>query len=245
MNEAFDPLNLLLLGVAVVIFLRLRSVLGRRTGNERPPVDPFARTERDRAKAPAATQDGKVVTLPQRDGRPSEPVAVMQNEEKAAVWKGYAEEGSAAAAGLDAIARADASFTPKGFLEGARAAYEMIVVAFAEGDRLTLRNLLSKDVFDGFSAALDEREREGLVNETTFVGIDQATITDARLVGRQASVTVRFASQLITTIKNRAGDVVDGDPKKIRDVVDVWTFSRDVKSRDPNWSLVATEAPSA
>ncbi|WP_342640606.1 Tim44/TimA family putative adaptor protein [Rhodoligotrophos ferricapiens] len=245
MTDAFDPLNLLLLGIAVVVFLRLRSVLGRRTGNERPPIDPFARNERDRAQATANAQDGKVISLPQRDNRKAEPTPISQGDDKAPVWKGYAAEGSAVASGLEAIARADANFTPKSFLEGARAAYEMIVMAFAEGDRLTLRNLLSKEVFDGFSAALDEREREGLVNETTFVGINEASIVDARLEGRQAFVAVKFASQLITAVKNRSGELVDGDPTKIRDVNDIWTFARDTKARDPNWSLVATEAPSA
>lgn len=246
MNEAFDPLNLLLLGIAVIIFLRLRSVLGRRTGNERPPVDPFKRKEDDRPAAPSRGQDGNVVHLPSHGPRSAdEPVRLDDDEEKAPIWKGFAKEGSSAALGIEAIARADANFAPKSFLEGARAAYEMIVMAFAEGDRLTLRNLLSKEVYEGFSAALDQRERDGHTNETTFVGINSADIVDARLEGRQAMVTVNFVCELITVVKDRNGTVVDGDPMKIQQVNDIWTFARDTSSRDPNWKLIGTEAPAA
>ncbi|MGF7158599.1 putative lipid-binding transport protein (Tim44 family) [Rhodoligotrophos appendicifer] len=244
MNEAFDPLNLLLLGIAVVVFLRLRSVLGRRTGHERPPVDPFARNERERTQPATVSQDGKVVSLPERDVRaPGSAANANVEDDRPPIWKGYATEGSSVAAGIEAIAAADPSFAPKSFLEGAKAAYEMVVTAFAEGDRQTLNNLLSAEVFEGFSAALDEREQEGQVNETTFVGIDDATIIDARLDRRQANVTIRFTSELITSTKDREGNIVDGDPKKVREVKDIWTFARDTSSRDPNWKLVGTEAP--
>jgi predicted lipid-binding transport protein (Tim44 family) len=153
-----------------------------------------------------------------------------------------AETGSAIAAGLDAIAAADSEFDPKHFLTGARAAYEMIVTAYAEDDRRTLKNLLSREVYDGFDAALTEREQRGETVESKFVSIDSADITSAELRQKNVQVTVRFVSQLITTTRDKGGAVIDGSAEKVTDITDVWTFARDVTSRDPNWKLVATEA---
>jgi predicted lipid-binding transport protein (Tim44 family) len=146
------------------------------------------------------------------------------------------------AAGLDAIITADGSFDAKHFLAGARAAYEMVVTAFAEGDRRTLKNLLSREVFEGFEAAITERERRGEKAETRFVSIDTAEIVGAELRGRSAQITVRFVSKLISVTRDRSGAVIDGNPEKVTEVTDVWTFARDVSSRDPNWKLIATEA---
>jgi predicted lipid-binding transport protein (Tim44 family) len=232
MNQAFDPLNLLLLAVAVVVFLRLRSVLGRRTGTERPPLDTTKLGRKPEAQ-------GNVITLPPRDpppARPSDP-----EEEIPPVWKGYAEEGSQLAQAFEQIAAADPSFSPKDFLSGAKPAYEMIVTAFAEGDKPSLKTLLSKDVFEGFATAIDSRERSGEKLESRFVGIDKAEIAAASLIAKRASITVNFLSQLISATRNRAGEVIDGDPAQIREVNDVWTFERDTSSNDPNWKLVATE----
>ena len=157
-------------------------------------------------------------------------------------WKGVAEPGSAVAAGLDAIVAADADFDPQHFLTGARAAYEMIVNAYAEGDRRTLKNLLSREVYDGFDAAIAEREKRGETVESRFVSIDSADIAGAEMRGRSAQVTVRFVSQLVSVTRDKQGNVVDGNADKVSEVTDVWTFARDVGSRDPNWKLVATEA---
>jgi len=244
MDQAFDPLNLLILAIAVVIFFRLRSVLGRRTGNERPPFDPFAarRTkngENGKAGRPEEAP-GNVITLP-RD-RPTE--AKPQDAEPATpVWTGYAEEGSPLAKGLEEVAAADRDFTPASFVAGAKVAYEMVVTAFAQGDKPTLKNLLSREVYDGFAGAIDNREKAGEKLESRFVGIDKADLVSADLTGRKAVVTVKFVSELISSTTNRAGEVIDGDPKQIREITDVWTFERDVGSRDPNWKLVATESP--
>jgi predicted lipid-binding transport protein (Tim44 family) len=210
--------------------------LGQRTGRERPPFDPYS--ARDTVRSPA---NDKVVALPTRPGTdtPPRPVEVVQPSER---WKGIAETGSNVAVGLDAIVAADPSFDPKHFLAGARAAYEMIVTAFAEGDRRQLRNLLSREVFDGFDSAIGEREARGETAETRFVSIDAATITGAELRARAAQVTVRFVSKLVSVTRDRSGAVIDGNADKVTDVTDVWTFARDVSSRDPNWKLVATEA---
>ena len=146
------------------------------------------------------------------------------------------------AQGLDAIVAEDPTFDLKHFLAGARAAYEMIVTAFAEGDRKSLKNLLSREVYDGFETAIREREGRGETAETRFVSIDKADITGAELRGRAAQITVRFVSQLVSVTHDRAGAVIDGSPDKVTEVTDVWTFARDLSVRDPNWKLVATEA---
>jgi predicted lipid-binding transport protein (Tim44 family) len=232
----FDIYTIIFLALAVFIFLRLRSVLGQRTGRERPPYDPYSASDTVRP----STNDN-VVALPGRGGegptKPAEPA-----EPPAERWKGIAEAGSAVAAGLDAIARDDRSFDAKEFISGAGKAYEMIVVAFAAGDRRTLKNLLSREVYDGFEAAIRDRESKGEKAETRFVSIDRADIIGAELRARTAQVTVRFVSQLISVTRDRNGNVIDGSPEKVTDVTDVWTFARDVTSRDPNWKLVATEA---
>jgi predicted lipid-binding transport protein (Tim44 family) len=237
MQDVFDFWWIIYATIAVVIFVKLRSVLGQRTGRERPPYDPYS--ARDAVRP--STNDN-VVALP---GRAAEPVP--KPVETAAVpaadrWSGLAEPGSAVAAGLDAIAREDKSFDGKHFIAGARAAYEMIVTAYAEGDRRTLKNLLSRDVYDGFEAAIREREAKGETAESRFVSIDKSDITDAELRSRTAQITIRFVSQLVSVTRDREGAVIEGSPEKVTDVTDVWTFARDLSSRDPNWKLVATEA---
>jgi predicted lipid-binding transport protein (Tim44 family) len=233
MRDVFDIYTIIFLALAVFIFLRLRSVLGQRTGRERPPYDPYA------AREPVRPAAEKVVALPNRAPEPAKPIEPEIPGER---WKGVAETGSAIAAGLDAIAAADSEFDPKHFLTGARAAYEMIVTAYAEDDRRTLKNLLSREVYDGFDAALTEREQRGETVESKFVSIDSADITSAELRQKNVQVTVRFVSQLITTTRDKGGAVIDGSAEKVTDITDVWTFARDVTSRDPNWKLVATEA---
>jgi predicted lipid-binding transport protein (Tim44 family) len=237
MPDVFDIYTIIFLALAVFIFLRLRSVLGQRTGRERPPYDPYS--ARDAVPSPATD---KVVTLPPRPAEaPQRPVEAAQPP--AERWKDIAESGSVVAAGLDAIAGAEPSFDAKHFITGARAAYEMIVTAFAGGDRRQLRSLLSREVFDGFDAAITERERRSETVETRFVSIDASTITAAELRNRSAAqITVRFVSKLISATRDRAGAVIDGNAEKVTDVTDVWTFARDIASRDPNWKVVATEA---
>jgi predicted lipid-binding transport protein (Tim44 family) len=240
MQNVFDIYTIIFLALAVFIFLRLRSVLGQRTGRERPPYDPYS------AREPVRPAPEKVVALPKR---PSEATAAKPAEPAAPApvaagdrWKGIAQPGSALAGGLDAIAGADSSFDPQHFLTGARAAYEMIVNAYAGGDRRTLKNLLAREVYDGFDAAIGAREQRGETVESRFVSIDEAEIAAAELRGKTAQVTVRFQCKLVTATRDKNGNVVDGNADKVTDVTDVWTFARDASSRDPNWKLVATEA---
>ena len=233
----FDIYTIIFLALAVFIFLRLRSVLGQRTGRERPPYDPYSA----RDIRPASSGD-KVVALPGRvpatdpAQKPAEPAEPVDR------WKGIAESGSALAGGLDAIVHDDPDFDAKHFLVGARAAYEMIVTAYAAGDRRELKGLLGREVYDGFETAIRGREQRGETVETRFVSIDSANFVAAELRGKTAQITVRFLSQLISATHDKNGAVIDGNPEKVTSVTDVWTFARDTGSRDPNWKLVATEA---
>lgn len=234
--EFFDFGTIFFLVAAVVIFYQLRNVLGRRTGNERPPFDPYT-AGRSRAEKEAAAGNEKVVALPRKRA-----AGEAAPEEGYAAIDAVAPPGSEVNKGLRAIKDADPSFDPKGFVEGARMAYEMIVMAFADGDRKTLKNLLSRDVYDGFVAAISERESRGEKVQSSFVGINKADIVAAEMKGSDAHITMRFVSELISATRDRAGQVIDGDPETVAEVKDVWTFARDTRSRDPNWKLVATEA---
>ena len=230
--EFLDLGTIIFMVAAVVIFLQLRNVLGRRTGNERPPFDPYT-AGRKRPAEPNASDN--VVSLPKRKG-PQEAVDQYVEIDQAAA------PGSELNKGMRAIRDADAGFQPKTFVDGAKMAYEMIVMAFADGDRKTLKNLLSREVYDGFVQAISEREQRGEKIQSSFVGIDKADIVGAEMKGSEAHVTMRIVSELISATRDGAGEVIDGDPETVAEVKDVWTFARDTRSRDPNWKLVATEA---
>jgi len=239
MRVVFDIYTIIFLALAVFIFLRLRSVLGQRTGRERPPYDTYS--ARDAVRTPASNDpNDKVVALPGRNQAetPSR-VPVADSAER---WKGIAEPGSALETGLNSIARRDPTFEVRPFLDGASAAYEMIVMAFAEGDKRQLKDLLGREVYEGFEAAINDREQRGETVETRFVSIDKAEIAGAEQRDATAQVTVRFVSKLISATRDREGKVIDGNPERVTEVTDLWTFARDVSSRDPNWKLVATEA---
>lgn len=237
-SAVLDIYTIIFLALAVFIFVRLRSVLGQRTGRERPPYDPYSR---DTARPPQPAGD-KVVSLPERNA--SLPGASTAADDKPAAfrWEGVAPEGSAVAAALDEVARLEPDFDAKHFLAGARLAYEEIVKAFAAGDRRKLKDLLAKDVYDSFVAAISDRESRGETMESQFIAIEQADLQDVTVRGRTAQITVRFVSKLISVTRGADGNVVDGSPDTVADVTDVWTFSRDLGTRDPNWRLVATEA---
>jgi predicted lipid-binding transport protein (Tim44 family) len=229
-----DIYTIIFLALAVFIFLRLRAVLGQRTGNERPPFDRTARN------AVQGAPDNKVITVPGKlieSGTSAPPADAGLAPER---WKGLAESGSALARGLDAIVAQDPAFDPRHFITGARSAYEMIVLAFANGDRRALRELLSSDVFDSFEAVIKDREKHEQKTETRFVSIDKAELVNAELRDRNAQLTVRFVSQMISVTRDKNGAIVDGNPDKVADITDVWTFARDTSSRDPNWKLVGT-----
>jgi predicted lipid-binding transport protein (Tim44 family) len=244
-----DLSTLVFLALAIAVAWRLRSVLGRRTDEDRARYERSKAEQAERARhAEAQTQpqsSDKVVQLPRRSGQPE--AAPMTGEERfredaEQAIRRFAGKNEALADKLLTLHRADSSFEPQGFLEGARQAYEMIVTAFAGGDRKTLRPLLASEVYDGFAGVMDEREARGERVEQSFIGIERVDLLDAEVKGSMAHVTVKFVSELISATLDKAGEIVAGDTKRINEVTDIWTFARDIGSRDPNWKLIATEA---
>ena len=229
---ANDFVTIFFLVAAVLIFFQLRSVLGRRTGNEKPPRDLYGSP--DSAASPNGPDAGKVVTLPRRD--------VVEDENRFAAIDAFAAPGTPLNESLREMNKADSSFNPKEFVNGARMAYEMIVMAFADGDRKALKGLLSREVYEGFDAAITEREAKGEKVKSTFVGIDKADIVHAETKGTEALITMRLVSQMISATYDQAGTLIDGDAETVAEISDLWTFARDTRSRDPNWKLVATES---
>jgi len=247
MNGEINLLTLLSLVVAIIAIVKLRSVLGRKTNDDEQRIEK-RRREASVQKTVASSQSDKVVALPRRE-REVEPsdsdVSVADVEARI---KSFAGEDTALATRLMDILRIDPKFDPDHFLRGARQAYEMIVTAFAEGNRRMLRDLLSADVLDSFSRAIGEREQRGHVIDQSFVGISKADILEAEVSPKGiASITVRFVSQLISATRDKSGSIIDGDEQRIKDVTDIWTFSRDISSKETrrnlNWKLVATQAP--
>ncbi len=236
MQQSFDITTIIFAALAIFVLFKLRSVLGTKTGNEKPPTDPFSRPQ---TPPPAASNESAtVIRLPGAAQVAAEPVAPPPSS--ADFYKGLADEG--AFTGLDAIRAADPAFDARAFLDGAKSAYEMIVTAFAAGNSNMLRDLLSKEVFDSFAAEIDARQQRGETVEMTFVSIDRARITEAQLRGGTAQISIDFLSKLITATRDRSGTVIDGSAEKVVDVTDLWTFAREVRARDPNWKLVATGA---
>ena len=204
--------------VAAFLVLRLRSVLGRRTGNERRR-DLFVRRARpapEKLSPVGEAANGGVALAP------------------------GASPHDAVAEGLNQIRRADPSFEPSRFLEGARTAFDMIVTAFANGDKVALRPLLSDEVFQQFATAIDERSAAKETLETRILRLDSADIVEGELSGRTAQVTMEAVSHQINVTRAMDGSIVDGDPEHPIEKTDYWTFARDTRSSDPNWVLVAT-----
>lgn len=210
---------LLLAAIAGFILFRLWSVLGTRTGHERSPDSPPVDARRTGGPAPAAANDaGKVVPLPR--SAPNYPAA--------------------AARGIADIEAADRSFSADGFMGGAAAAHEMVIEAFAAGDRTTLRPLLGDEVYAAFDGAIRDREAKGLKATTVVVKQNAPAIVSAALKGRTAELYLRYESELIQFSKTAAGEVAEGSESAVNRVIDRWTWARDVKSSDPNWKLVDT-----
>lgn len=213
--------------VAGLLVYRLRSVLGRRTGEERQRPNPFGNRP--------ANQDAadNVINLPDRMRAGTAPAATP-----------VVDAGPASlAAGLAQIKAADPTFDEKQFLQGARAAFLMIVEAFARGDTATLRPLLSDDVYENFASAIRDRAAAGETLETKVLEIKDVDILEAGVDKRVATVLIKFVTEQTNLVSNAAGTVIDGDPNRSLEVVDLWTFSRNTRSRDPNWFLVETNTP--
>jgi predicted lipid-binding transport protein (Tim44 family) len=204
-------------------------VLGMRQGSERPVE----------LAAPLRRAPGPVsAPIAQPDAAPSTVVSMAPAER----WRGVAEPDPSVWSGLDAIAGADRSFSPEAFLAGARGAYDMVVHAFAAGDSDALRSLMSPEAFANFESAIHARADAGHTMSTTVVSIDKASIVGARLLAPTAQLQVRFSAKLASVTRDTQNEVVDGSPDTVVEHIDLWTFARDVRSRDPNWQLTATES---
>lgn len=202
--------------VFVFVALRLWSVLGSRTGHEQTLTKPVERTAAPRT------------------------VPVVGNDSVPAISQ-EAVTAPAAAGGLRAIASADPSFDPQRFVEGAKSAYGMILEAFWRGDRESLGKLVEGEVADAFNHAISEREEAGETLDNRLVAIEQAQIEDARVENTIAHVRIRFDADIAAVTRDRDGNVVAGSTSDAVPTHDVWTFSRAVKSPDPNWMLTETD----
>jgi predicted lipid-binding transport protein (Tim44 family) len=223
LNEA--PMNspiiqlLVLAGIAVFLIFKLRSVLGTREGFEKPDVKPDTTKARRR-------DDFEVI-----EGGPDRDIT------------DHAKDGSDSAKALAAMKRIDPSFNVTEFLGGARGAYEMILMAFEKGDLATVLPFISEDVYEAFSGVVDEREKQGLSVEATFVGISDLALKSASLDEdtKVAEMTVRFTGEMTYQVRDAGGDIIEGNANEIKRQKDVWTFARDMSTDDPNWRLVATD----
>jgi predicted lipid-binding transport protein (Tim44 family) len=248
MEGQIDLFTLLSLIVALIAILKLRSVLGRKTGDEEARMERRNRDVESRnQKSTGGSGSDKVVSLPRRDREEpaTEVQAVVSASDVEARVRATAGGNTVIADGLMDILKADREFDPDTFLGGARQAYEMIVTGFAEGNRKMLRELLSKDVYDGFASSIADRESRGEKIDQSFVGIKKADILEAEMKTGVANITIRFLSELISATRDKAGAVISGDPTSIKNVTDIWTFSRDLSTakarQNPNWRLIATQ----
>ena len=223
MDILFDPINFILLIAAISIFWWLKSVLGQRTGLERstkqieilPPISKQSLEQ---------TQPAKIV-----------------NEN----WQNIAEPGSDLALGLDSIRKAEPEFNANHFLEGAKQAHEMILVAFAQGDKKALKPLLSKAVFDSFEKAIEGDRKLGNSNIFKFVSVISAKIMSAEIQNNVAAIGMKFESEIVSATLNSNKEVIAGDDKTVSIVKEHWVFEREIGKKDPNWKLAATnDSPS-
>ncbi|HJN25442.1 MAG TPA: Tim44/TimA family putative adaptor protein [Rhodospirillales bacterium] len=232
MGNGFQFFDIILFAmIAIFLIRRLRGVLGRRDGHEGGFSDIFSRlSEKDKQEKEEDAENDNVIHLDHQDDAGSDEVSQPE------------EEVTPLLQGLRTIAAGDRDFDPDEFISGARIAFEYILGAYAGGDAKSLKPLLNADVFANFSMSIREREEAGQTMEETLVGIRKAEIVEAELVESIAQITVKFVSDQVHALSDSDGNVVEGDPNKIVDVTDFWTFSRDTRSRDPNWSLAATRS---
>ena len=209
---------LVLAGIAIFLILRLRSVLGTREGFEKPPV------------SGPTTQRGGRRDFDVIEGGPDRDIT------------DHVEDGSSSAKALAAMKMAEPGFMVGSFLEGSRAAYEMILMAFESGDLSEVRDFLSDEVADSFQSVIDLRNEQNLTVEANFVGVREIALKEAEF-DRDTSVgevTVRFVGEITSVVKNADGEVVEGNANEIKRQRDVWTFAREMGADNPNWQLVAT-----
>lgn len=216
MNSSFIQL-LVLLGIAVFLILRLRSVLGTREGFEQDA--PRSRT------APSPDRKFEVI-----EGGPDRDIT------------DHVPEGSPAAEALAKMKGTESDFVVSDFLQGARGAYEMILMAYENGDLTDVKTFLDAEVYDAFAAGIEARNDAGITIDATFIGLRELTLEDARFDDdtSEAELTIGFVGELSSTVRDRGGDVIEEESSPLKQQRDVWTFARRMGSDDPNWLLVAT-----
>lgn len=210
---------LVLAGIAVFLILRLKSVLGTREGFEKPPVP--------RQSAKSARPGFEVI-----EGGPDRDII------------DHVDENSPQAQTLAAMKRIEPAFSVGEFYQGARGAYEMIVMGFERGDLAQIQPFLAEDVFETFVDVVSAREDEGLTIEAEFVGVRDSAIADVSFDkdSNLAEITMRFVGELTSVVRDRGGDIIEGSPTTVKRQKDTWTFARTMGTDDPNWLLVATDA---
>ena len=234
--EGFPFLDIIIFAmIAAFLVFRLRSVLGRRTGHQSRPPDNMAQRRQE------SEVEGNVIELPDRSAAGVEPELDSEPDDDEDFEPAPAADPLAH--GLARIEAADPGFDRAEFEGGARAAFEAVVHAFATADTGTLRALLNDEVFENFERAIRERLAAAETLETTVVGIETADIVEASMSGHNAIVTVTFVSEQVNVTRDAEGEAIDGDPAQVTDVTDIWTFSRNTRSRDPNWKLIETRSP--
>jgi len=239
----------LIIFAVLALFLgwKLYTVLGRRTGNERS-IDPFVTKP---GAAPNGSTPGSepASRAPRLEGAANEDAPPQRDErqvlprEQRALEAAIAQSPEAARKGLEAIRAADPEFDAVSFLAGSKIAFDMILTAFAAGDAAALKPLLAPEVMQQFGTAISDRLRRKETLKSTLVGIIGLELLDAEMKGPDARVKVKFASQQVNVTQDSEGRIVDGHPNEVATITDIWTFSRPVTARDPNWVLVGTESP--
>ena len=218
MDDAVIQL-LVLAGIALFLIIRLKGVLGTRTGFEKPPVtDGVGRRDTVR-------RDFEVI-----EGGPDRDIT------------DHVDDGSASAKALAAMKLAEPGFSVSEFVSGARQAYEMILMAFERGDLAPVQPFLSDEVYDAFLSVIADREDKGLKVEASFIGVRETALTEAEFdrASDEGQITIRFVGELTSVVRDAEGAVVEGNPNEVRKQRDVWTFARKMGTGDPNWKLVAT-----
>lgn len=251
MSSGFQFLDIIFIAaVAVFIGLRLFKMLGRRTGHQRRPSHLLSRAHDSRKRRPAnvvslpdrpRAKGGDARSDPARGRSAAKPPSPEKAREEGEGERTATEEDDLEAA-LAEICAADRGFEEDAFLSGAKVAFELIINAFASGDSSQLKNLLSDQVYGDFTAAIRDRAAEERLMETTLVSIEASNIIEAEMAGRTARITVKFTSEQISCARDADGNVVEGDPEHVARVIDIWTFERNVRSRDPNWWLAETRS---
>ena len=199
MSNNFGYIDIILLAmIAGFVFLRLRNILGRKTGHQGKPVNKYY-------------------------SRGMEVLKDIENNE--AIKSGNVNEEA-----------------KKEFLKGANIAYEQIITSFAKGDKKSLKGLLGKNLFTDFSQVIDERNKKELKYETTFIGIKSSKVLEFKKIENMYKVTVNFVSEIITCVKDKNNKTIEGNPDTIKTVNDVWKFSKNMWSTNPNWYLIETQA---